>query len=121
MQTLRAQFRPEFLNRVDDIVIFKPLTFDEIVKIADLQIRELGQRLAERRLTISLTDAAKQFTARNGFDPVFGARPLKRFIQQDIETPIARLLLSSGVSEGAEINVDVKKDHLAVDIKTDKK
>ncbi|MBU4199221.1 MAG: ATP-dependent chaperone ClpB [Verrucomicrobia bacterium] len=116
MQALRSQFRPEFLNRVDDIVLFKPLTFDEIVKIVDLQIKELDQRLAERRLTIKLTPSARQFTARNGFDPVFGARPLKRFIQQDIETPIARALLSQGITEGAEIAVDVKKDQLTVEI-----
>jgi ATP-dependent Clp protease ATP-binding subunit ClpB len=121
MQALRAQFRPEFLNRVDDTVLFKPLTFDELVKIVDLQIKELDQRLAERRLTISLTDAARQLTARRGFDPVFGARPLKRFIQQEIETPIARSLLASGVTEGARIKVDVKKDQLTVDLAADKK
>ncbi len=121
MLALRAQFRPEFLNRVDDTVLFKPLTFDELVKIVDLQIRELDQRLAERRLTITLTEAARRFAARNGFDPVFGARPLKRFIQQAIETPIARALLTKGVTEGAEIAVDVKKDQLTVDISAGKK
>ncbi len=116
MQALQSQFRPEFLNRVDDIVLFKPLTFEEITLIVELQIKELNQRLAERRLTLSLSEAAEKFTARHGYDPVFGARPLKRFIQREIETPIARALLTRGTLEGAEIKVDLKKDQLVVNV-----
>ncbi len=116
MQTLRGHFRPEFLNRVDDIVLFKPLTLEEIVQIIDLQIKELGQRLQEQRLTISISDAARQFTARSGFDPAFGARPLRRFIQREIETPIARELLARGITEGAAIKVDLKGERLTIEI-----
>ncbi len=116
MNALRTQFRPEFLNRVDDIVLFKPLTLEEITRIVELQMNELRQRLSEKHITIELTDAAKQFTARKGYDPVYGARPLKRFIQHDIETPIARKLLADEKNEGMKIKIDVKKDHLTIDI-----
>lgn len=118
MQALQAHFRPEFLNRVDDTVLFKPLSLEDVNKITLLLIKELDLRLAERRLTICLTDAARQFIARHGFDPVFGARPLKRFIQQEIETPIARALLERGITERAVIKVDLKKEQLSVEINT---
>ncbi|MDP2991510.1 MAG: AAA family ATPase, partial [Kiritimatiellota bacterium] len=114
MAELRQQFRPEFLNRVDDTVLFKPLTEEELAKIVDLQVVELRARLAEHRVKLELTEAAKRFAARNGYDPVYGARPLKRFLQQELETPIARLLLAEGPVEGATIAVDVKDDRLAV-------
>jgi ATP-dependent Clp protease ATP-binding subunit ClpB len=116
MAALRQQFRPEFLNRVDDTVLFKPLTEEELAKIVDLQVVELCQRLAERRIKLELTEAAKRFAARNGYDPVYGARPLKRFLQQELETPIARLLLSEGPVEGGTIAVDVKDDRLDVQL-----
>jgi len=114
MAALRQQFRPEFLNRVDDIVLFKPLTEKELEQIVDLQVVELCQRLQERRVKLELTEAAKRFAARNGYDPVYGARPLKRFLQQELETPIARLLLAEGSMDGATITVDVKDDRLTV-------
>ncbi|MCX6993764.1 MAG: ATP-dependent chaperone ClpB [Kiritimatiellaeota bacterium] len=116
MAALRQQFRPEFLNRVDDTVLFKPLTEEELAKIVDLQVIELRQRLQERRVKLELTEVAKRFAARNGYDPVYGARPLKRFLQQELETPIARLLLAEGPVEGATIAVDVKDDRLAVQL-----
>ena len=116
MAELRQQFRPEFLNRVDDTVLFKPLTEDELAKIVDLQVVELRARLAERRVKLELTAAAKRFAAHNGYDPVYGARPLKRFLQQELETPIARLLLSEGPVEGATIAVDVKDERLTVQL-----
>lgn len=111
---LRSTFRPEFLNRVDDVVLFKPLTEPELRQIVDLLIRELRARLAERRINLELTEAALQFAARNGYDPVYGARPLKRFLQQELETPIARLLLAEAPPEGATIEASIKDDHLTV-------
>jgi len=114
MVALRQQFRPEFLNRVDDTVIFKPLTEEELAKIVALQVVELRARLVERRVKLELTEVAKRFAARNGYDPVYGARPLKRFLQQELETPIARLLLSEDSVDGATIEVDVKDERLAV-------
>ena len=116
MAALRQQFRPEFLNRVDDVVPFKPLTEEELEQIVDLQVVELRSRLQERRVKLELTEAARKFAARNGYDPVYGARPLKRFLQQELETPIARLLLSEGPVEGATIAVDVKDERLAVQL-----
>jgi len=116
LAALRAQFRPEFLNRVDDVVLFKPLTVAEIEKIVDLQIQELARRLAENRVTLELTEAARLFIARNGYDPVYGARPLKRFIQQKLETPIARTLLSGARLEGVAIRVEIKEDAVVVTV-----
>jgi ATP-dependent Clp protease ATP-binding subunit ClpB len=92
MGELRRHFRPEFLNRVDDIVLFKPLTMDEIKKIIDLLSQDLSRRLAGRRLQLHLSDAAHEFIAKSGYDPVYGARPLKRFIQRELETRILVVL-----------------------------
>jgi len=114
MHSLKAHFRPEFLNRLDDVVLFSPLTQDEITQIVDLLIAEVSRRLAEQSVTLVLTDAAKALIAREGYDPVFGARPLKRFIQKEVETPIARALLS-GAGESRTLTVDVKNDRLIVD------
>ncbi len=105
MMALRAQFRPEFLNRVDDIVLFEPLTEKELERIVELQVKELQERLADRRITVELSEDAKLYVARKGYDPVYGARPLKRVIQQEIETPVARLLLSSDKTEGVNIRI----------------
>ena len=116
MAALRQQFRPEFLNRVDDTVLFKPLTEAELEKIVDLQVAELRQRLQELRVNLELTEAAKRFAARNGYDPVYGARPLKRFLQQELETPIARLLLAGGPVEGGKLVVDLKAARLDVQL-----
>ncbi|GAA2355232.1 ATP-dependent chaperone ClpB [Nonomuraea africana] len=94
MAALRRHFRPEFLNRIDDIVLFKPLTQQEIERIVDLMLADIGNRLADRRLTLEVSEAARAFIARQGFDPVYGARPLRRFIARELETRVARALLT---------------------------
>jgi ATP-dependent Clp protease ATP-binding subunit ClpB len=94
MAELRSRFRPEFLNRLDDIVLFKPLTQPEIERIVDLMFTGLRQRLAERSLTLELTEQARRLIAQQGFDPVYGARPLRRFIARDVETRIGRALVA---------------------------
>jgi ATP-dependent Clp protease ATP-binding subunit ClpB len=114
MGELRAQFRPEFLNRVDEIVLFKPLTLVEIERIVELQIADVASRLADRHITLELTPAAGELIAREGYDPVYGARPLRRFIQRDVETRIARALLSGEIAERAAVTVDVEAGQLAV-------
>ena len=112
MAELRRQFRPEFLNRIDDVVLFKPLLLSEIAKIVDLLIVDLRNRLSDRQIGLTLTEDAKGVIARKGFDPVFGARPLKRFLQHALETRIGRALISGDISDGAQIEVDVVGDEL---------
>ncbi len=107
MEALRAHFRPEFLNRVDEISIFKSLGLDEIKKIVDLQIADLRKRLGEKHIDIVLTDAAKEYIAREGFDPAYGARPLRRTIEREIQNPLALRLLEGEFPEGSRIEVDV--------------
>jgi ATP-dependent Clp protease ATP-binding subunit ClpB len=114
MGELRRHFRPEFLNRVDDIVLFKPLTIDEIKKIIDLLTQDLERRLTGRRLRLHLTGKAHEFTAKAGYDPVYGARPLKRFIQRELETRIGRAIIAGLIPDGSTINVDVQNDALVV-------
>ncbi|MEV2268587.1 ATP-dependent chaperone ClpB [Nonomuraea africana] len=114
MAALRRHFRPEFLNRIDDIVLFKPLTQQEIERIVDLMLADIGNRLADRRLTLEVSEAARAFIARQGFDPVYGARPLRRFIARELETRVAPALLTGQVDDGSTIHVDVKKGELVV-------
>jgi ATP-dependent Clp protease ATP-binding subunit ClpB len=104
---LREFFRPEFLNRVDEIVEFKPLARDQLAAIVDIQLQRLRGRLAERGLRLELTGEAKELLAEEGWDPAFGARPLKRAIQRLLENPLARELLAGRVAEGDTIRVDV--------------
>lgn len=104
---LRSHFRPEFLNRLDEIILFKPLTKDNIGHIVDLQVADLNKRLAAQQLKIALTEAAKAFITDKGYDPAFGARPLKRFIQKHVETLSARLILRGDVHEGGTIVIDL--------------
>jgi ATP-dependent Clp protease ATP-binding subunit ClpB len=111
---LRMGFRPEFLNRVDEIVLFKPLTLAEIEHIVDLQMAEVGRRLADRQVGLEVTGAARQLIARRGYDPVYGARPLRRLIQREIETRIGRALIAGEIAEGAVITVDADGDELVV-------
>ena len=117
LRELRAHFRPEFLNRVDDIVMFKPLTLPEIKRIVDLQTEDLRRRLGDRGVHLELTDAARELVARQGFDPVYGARPLKRFLQHQLESRIGRALIAGEVHDGARLVVDVENGSLAVDIR----
>ena len=114
MAELRHAFRPEFLNRVDDIVLFKPLTREEIRQIVDLLTRDLAKRLKARRITLELTDEGRDLIADAGFDPVYGARPLKRYLQHSLETRIGRALLSGNVPDGSRIVVDAKNGELTV-------
>jgi ATP-dependent Clp protease ATP-binding subunit ClpB len=118
---LRRHFRPEFLNRVDDTVLFKPLTLADIKKIVDLQLTLLRARLADRHITLDLTDAAKEHIAREGYDPVYGARPLKRFLQRALETPLSRQLISGEITDHSRVTVDFKKGELAFEAKAGKK
>jgi ATP-dependent Clp protease ATP-binding subunit ClpB len=114
MSELRGHFRPEFLNRVDETVVFHPLTIENLVKIVDIQLARLRDRLAERRIALTLTPAALEDLARRGYDPVYGARPLKRLIQQDIETPIARLLVKGELRDGETAAVDLMDGRMSV-------
>jgi ATP-dependent Clp protease ATP-binding subunit ClpB len=114
MAELRAHFRPEFLNRVDDTVLFTPLNPAEIEHIVELMIGELRRRLADRGLTLEITDEARHFIAREGYDPVYGARPLRRFIAREVETRVARALLREAVPDGATIRVDLRDGSLTV-------
>ncbi|MBW0001595.1 MAG: ATP-dependent chaperone ClpB [Verrucomicrobia bacterium] len=113
MGELRAHFRPESLNRVDDIVLFKPLTIGEIERIVELQLKLVRERLAERHIELELTDAAKLYVAREGYDPVYGARPLRRFLQRAIETQLSRKLIAGQISDYSRITVDLEKGQLA--------
>jgi ATP-dependent Clp protease ATP-binding subunit ClpB len=118
---LHAHFRPEFLNRLDEIIMFHPLTKDNISKIIDLIVKDLNKRLADREITVALTDDAKKFIADAAYDPSYGARPLKRYIQKHVETLSAKLILSDQVSEGDTIQVDVQNGQLgAYVVKKDK-
>ena len=102
---LQQQFRPEFLNRVDEIIVFHPLDEAQVARIADLQLDRLRDRLAERRVRLDVSSAALAHLARLGFDPVFGARPLKRAVQHELETPLARRILAGEVPDGATVEV----------------
>ena len=116
-QDLRAHFRPEFLNRLDEIILFKPLTKDNIGHIVDLLVADLNKRLADQELSIELTPAAKSFVIEGGYDPVYGARPLKRFVQKNVETLSAKLILSGSVHQGDVILLDVVDGKLEALIK----
>ena len=107
MNDLRAHFRPEFLNRLDETILFKPLTKNNIGSIIDLLVADINKRLADKELVVALSDSAKQFIVDNGYDPVYGARPLKRYLQKNVETLAARLILSDGVHTGDTIRIDV--------------
>ncbi|MCK4680768.1 AAA family ATPase, partial [bacterium] len=105
---LRAQFRPEFLNRIDETIIFKSLSLDQIKEIVDIQLRRLKELLRERKMDVELTDAAREMIAREGFDPVYGARPLKRALQREVQNPLAVRILEGEFEDGDTILVDVK-------------
>ena len=107
MEELRRHFRPEFLNRVDETVLFMPLTQDQIGRIVDLQLNRLRKRLEERKVTLDMTEAAKTFISEAAYDPVYGARPLKRYIQHNVETPLARRIISGEIRDGRHVTVDV--------------
>ena len=116
MADLRDHFRPEFLNRVDDIVLFKPLSLEEITSIVDLLLSSLNRRLKDRKVTIIFTSAAKKWIGEKGYDPTYGARPLKRFLQKQVETQLARALVAGEIEEGSEVTFTIKEDQLNMTI-----
>ena len=114
MNELKAGFRPEFLNRVDDIVLFKPLHIDEVMKIASLLATQLKERLKEQRITLEISDEALSFIAKAGYDPVYGARPLKRYLQRELETRVARAIIGGAVVEGGTLTVVLEDGALSI-------
>ncbi len=114
MMELRKAFRPEFLNRIDETILFKPLTLEEIAQIVDLLLADLNRRLTDRRVTVVLEPKAKEWVAEKGYDPVFGARPLKRFLQRQLETRLARALVAGEIAEGATVKFAVKDGELVM-------
>jgi ATP-dependent Clp protease ATP-binding subunit ClpB len=114
MRELRGHFRPEFLNRIDDIVLFKPLALEEITRIVDLLLADVRERLTDREISLEVSTEAKEFIAKSGYDPIYGARPLKRYIQRELETRIGRALIAEELLPGSVVEVSVKDDALAV-------
>ena len=113
---LRDHFRPEFLNRIDDTVLFKPLSLEEITEIVDLLLNSLNKRLKDRKISVVFTDAAKKWIGEKGYDPTYGARPLKRFLQKQVETQLARALVAGEVDEGSEIAFSIKDEELVMKV-----
>jgi len=107
LEELRRHFRPEFLNRVDETIVFHTLTEEHLKQIVEIQLTGLRRRLAERHIELQLTEAARGHLVRSGYDPAYGARPLKRAIQREVETPLARLILASEVHDGQDVQVDL--------------
>ena len=112
MDDLRAHFRPEFLNRLDETILFKPLTKGDIYHIIDLLVADVNKRLADREISISLTEAAKNYVVEGGYDPTYGARPLKRYLQKNVETMAARLMLKGDIGAQDTIVLDVENGSL---------
>ena len=112
MDVVNASFKPEFLNRLDDIVVFDPLSMEQLTSIVDLQVKDLQQRLAARRLVLEVTDAAKEWLGFTGFDPAYGARPLRRLVQREIGDQLAKALLAGEIADGDTVLVD--RDALAI-------
>jgi len=108
MEALKAAFRPEFLNRIDEVMIFNTLSRRDLERIVEIQLKRLQQRLADRKLTLTVSDQAKALLAREGFDPVYGARPLKRTIQRLLQDPLARRLLEGQFHEGDTVRVELQ-------------
>jgi len=113
---LKMHFRPEFINRVDDIIIFKPLSLEEVIKIVDILVADLHRRLESRSIAVTLSEEAKRFIANAAYDPIFGARPLKRYIQKHVETVLARQLIADGVTENRKASIEVRDGDLTVTI-----
>jgi ATP-dependent Clp protease ATP-binding subunit ClpB len=111
-ENLRNHFKPEFLNRVDDIVVFRPLSEADLTRIVDLQLKRVVQQLGDRKVTLEVTDAAKAHLAKEGYDPIFGARPLKRVIQRELQNKLALEVLAGKLSEGVRVRVDARDGKL---------
>ncbi len=119
-KALKSTFRPEFLNRIDEVIIFSSLSMEDMQKIVTLQMKEIDERLSEHGITIELTDAAKQWLAERGYDPLFGARPLKRALQKHVESPLSLKLLSGDYKTGETVIADVGEDEIVFSKKIDK-
>ena len=117
MNELRAHFRPEFLNRLDEIIMFKPLTKNNIYAIIDLLTADVNKRLADKELSIEVTDEARNYIVEGGYDPMYGARPLKRYLQKNVETLAAKLILAGTVGRGDAILIDVAGGKLEARVK----
>ena len=113
-QLLRQSFRPEFLNRLDEIVFYKPLTKENITKIIDLQIDKLNERLSQQQITCRLTDAAKELIVENAYDPQYGARPLRRYVQHTVETMLSKRILEGNILPGQTVTVDYQNGELTL-------
>jgi ATP-dependent Clp protease ATP-binding subunit ClpC len=120
LNEMKKTFRPEFINRIDEIIVFHQLTAEQLRQIVDLLVKDLQERLADRRLSIELTDKAKSWLAKEGYDPVYGARPLRRAIERHVENPLSAKILSGELKEGDTVRVDAGKDGLTFDGKTAK-
>jgi ATP-dependent Clp protease ATP-binding subunit ClpB len=116
MAAVRDHFKPEFVNRLDDIVVFQSLSTEELTKIVDIQVDALAKRLESRRLTLDVTDAAREWLAINGFDPLYGARPLRRLVQTAIGDNLARALLAGQIRDGQTVKVDAREDRVGLDV-----
>ena len=119
MADLRDHFRPEFLNRIDDTVLFKPLSLEEITEIVDLLVSSLNKRLEDRKVSVVFTNSAKKWIGEKGYDPTYGARPLKRFLQKQVETQLARALVAGEVEEGSNVTFSIKDDELVMKVIND--
>ena len=117
MNDLRAHFRPEFLNRLDETILFKPLTKSDIRSIINLLLLDLNKRLSDKELCLEMTEEAKDFITEHGYDPVYGARPLKRYVQKHVETLAARIILQGDVFAGDTIVISVEENHLTASIR----
>ncbi len=116
MNTVKAHFRPEFLNRLDEIVLFKPLLVEEIKQIIELLLQQIRDRLEERKITVQLSEQARDFIAREAYDPVYGARPLRRYLQQHVETPLAKEIIAGRLLDGQEVIIDIENNQLIIKI-----
>jgi len=120
MDVVRATFKPEFLNRLDDVIMFDALSTEDLTRIVDLQVDKLARRLADRQLALDVTPAAREWLALTGYDPNYGARPLRRLVQSSIGDPLARELLSGELTEGDSIQVDVNDSRERLTVSTRK-
>jgi ATP-dependent Clp protease ATP-binding subunit ClpB len=114
MEVVRASFRPEFLNRLDEILLFHRLSRAQMTGIVDIQLKRLQALLADRKMTLELDETAKQWLANSGYDPVYGARPLKRVIQRELQNPLAEMILSGKIADGETVRVSVKDGKLSI-------
>lgn len=115
-EELKRYFRPEFINRLDHVIVFKPLTKEHMKQIVDIMMKKLGDRLKDRRIGLTITEDAKEYLAENGYDPIFGARPLRRLIEKEIETPLAKMIIAGEVKEGQLVRIDRAEDGLKLEV-----